>query len=115
MVCLNCRRDIANESNFCYLCGARQQPANYGYAAPGEVRRLHRSVRNSEIAGVCGGLAEYWDMDPTVIRVIAAVLIFLPPPVILAYLIAWIVIPKEPVPVYAPAPPQAQQSQTTTS
>jgi phage shock protein PspC (stress-responsive transcriptional regulator) len=114
MVCTNCRREIANESNFCYLCGARQQPAGYAYA-PGPVRRLHRSVRDSQIGGVCGGLAEYWDMDPTIVRVIAAVLIFLPPPVILAYIIAWIVIPKEDVYVYAQAPTQSQPSQTQSS
>jgi phage shock protein C len=114
MVCSNCRREIANESNFCYLCGARQQPANYGYAAQGPFRRLHRSVRDCKIGGVCGGLAEYWDMDPTVVRVIAAVLIFLPPPVILAYFIAWIVIPKEDVYVYAPVAAQSQPSQSPT-
>ncbi|MFZ0820821.1 MAG: PspC domain-containing protein [Candidatus Acidiferrales bacterium] len=114
MTCSNCRREIANESNFCYLCGARQQPANYAYSS-GPVRRLHRSVRDCKIGGVCGGLAEYWDMDPTVIRVIAAVLIFLPTPVILGYFIAWIVIPKEDVFVYAPAPGQSQPSQTQTS
>ena len=114
MVCSNCRREIANESNFCYLCGARQLPPAYTYAPP-PVRRLHRSVRDCKIGGVCGGLAEYWDMDPTVIRVITAVLVFLPTPVILAYFIAWIVIPKEDVFAYVPAPAQSSASQTPVS
>lgn len=60
-----------------------------------EPKRLFRSQRKM-IGGVCGGLAEYFDADPTLARVIAVVLFFLPIfPATLCYLIAWIIIPEK--------------------
>ncbi len=114
MICSNCRREIANESNFCYLCGQRQQSMNYS-SVPQPIKRLHRSVRDCKIAGVCGGLAEYWDMDPTIVRVVWAVLALFPPPMIIAYFVAWIVMPREELPVYSPAAAQSPAAQTPSS
>ena len=56
---------------------------------------LHRS-RNSVIAGVCGGIAEWLDWDPTVVRIAYVVLSIFSAafPGLLAYLILWIVMPK---------------------
>ena len=59
--------------------------------------RLTRSAADSKIAGVCGGLAEYFDVDATPIRVLWIVLSILPGAVIgglLAYLAAWLIVPK---------------------
>jgi phage shock protein PspC (stress-responsive transcriptional regulator) len=115
MVCSNCHREIANESNFCYLCGARQA-VSYAPASP--PRRLHRSVIDHKLGGVCGGLAEYWNVDPTMVRLVWALLVIFPLPLVPAfvgYIVAWIVIPKAEVPMYAPsaaqAPSGAQQAQ----
>jgi phage shock protein PspC (stress-responsive transcriptional regulator) len=60
------------------------------------MRRLYRSRHNRKIAGICGGLAEYFDLDPTLIRLIfVAALIFTGLlPMLLIYLIGWIVIPE---------------------
>jgi phage shock protein C len=63
------------------------------------MKRLNRSYLNKKIAGVCGGLGEYLGIDPTVVRLGAAILciatgIF---PGILAYVIAWIIVPEAPV------------------
>ena len=59
-----------------------------------EPKKLYRS-RHKMIGGVCGGLAEYLDIDPTVIRLIAVVLFFLPLlPAALCYLLAWAIIPE---------------------
>lgn len=59
-------------------------------------KKLYRS-RQRMIGGVCGGLAEFLDTDPTVIRLIAVVLFFLPLlPAVLCYLVAWAIIPKRP-------------------
>ena len=55
-------------------------------------KRLYRSETDKKIAGVCGGLAEYLNIDPTVIRLIWA-LVALSGAGILAYLIAALVIP----------------------
>jgi phage shock protein PspC (stress-responsive transcriptional regulator) len=59
-------------------------------------KRLYRSSKNKVLGGVCGGLAEYFNVDPIIIRIIWVVLIFLSRGTgILAYLIAWIIIPKK--------------------
>jgi len=47
------------------------------------------------LAGVCGGLAEYFNIDPTLMRVITIVLAFTPfVPVIIIYLLLWLLIPE---------------------
>lgn len=60
-------------------------------------KRLYRSVENSKLAGVCGGMGEYFNIDPTFIRIIAILLIFADGVGILAYIIAWIIMPKQPL------------------
>ncbi|MCL2402751.1 MAG: PspC domain-containing protein [Coriobacteriia bacterium] len=58
--------------------------------------RLMRSRKNRMIAGICGGIAEYFNVDPTLIRVAVVLLMLLPSgPIFIAYLIAWIVIPLD--------------------
>ncbi|MDR2890466.1 MAG: PspC domain-containing protein [Alistipes sp.] len=58
-------------------------------------RRLYRSFDNRVIGGVCGGLADYFEMDPSLVRIIAAILLFVPPfPALLAYFVMWIVVPQ---------------------
>jgi phage shock protein PspC (stress-responsive transcriptional regulator) len=65
---------------------------------PGQEKHLMRSRYNKKIAGVCAGVAEYLDVDPTLVRIIWLALALLPfPGAILAYIIAWIVMPKEPL------------------
>jgi len=58
-------------------------------------KRLYRSRTDRMIWGVCGGLAKYFNMDPTIIRVIAVLLIFANGLGILAYIIMAIVVPAE--------------------
>ena len=57
-----------------------------------EMRRLYRSRRNRIIAGVCGGIGEYLNIDPTIIRILA---IIIPGFGWIAYLIFALVIPSE--------------------
>ena len=52
-----------------------------------------RSGRDKKIAGVCAGVANYFDMDPTIVRVIWAVLAFGYGAGIVAYIILWIIAP----------------------
>jgi phage shock protein PspC (stress-responsive transcriptional regulator) len=70
-------------------------------------KHLVRSGTDRQIAGVCGGLAAYLGVDSTVIRVIWAVLSIVPGAVVLgviAYLLAWWIIPDGPVRLHAPIP-----------
>ena len=64
----------------------------------GEYKRLYRSSSERMIAGVCGGLAEYFNIDPTVIRLLSvAAAFFNPPGAVLAYLLVMIIVPETPV------------------
>ncbi|HEY5984103.1 MAG TPA: PspC domain-containing protein [Anaerolineales bacterium] len=58
-------------------------------------RQLQRSTSNRMIAGVCAGLGEYANMDPTIVRLMAVALFFLTGPgMIVAYIIMALVIPE---------------------
>lgn len=58
-------------------------------------KKLFRSSKNRIIAGVCGGIGEYLEIDPTVIRLIWLLLVFLSfGGAILAYIVAWIIVPE---------------------
>lgn len=57
-------------------------------------RKLKLSRYDRKIAGVCGGLAEYFDVDSTVVRLIFALLAVLGGCGILAYLVCWAIIPR---------------------
>ena len=60
-----------------------------------EPKKLFRSRHNRMLAGVCGGLADYFNIDPTLMRVITIVLAFTPfVPVIIIYLLLWLLIPE---------------------
>ena len=59
-------------------------------------KRLYRSRDERMLLGVCGGLAKHFDMDPTVVRLIAVLTLLLGPTGVLVYLILAIVVPLEP-------------------
>lgn len=60
-------------------------------------KRLYRSTTDRKIAGICAGIAEYFGIDPVIVRVIA-VLLLLPGglPGLLPYVVLWIVVPSRP-------------------
>lgn len=62
-----------------------------------EVKRLYRSRTDRMIGGVCGGLANYLNIDPTLIRLFFVLLFFGVGTGPLLYLIMWIVVPEEPI------------------
>jgi phage shock protein C len=98
MVCPTCQKEIADGSNFCYNCGAKLGAGEPGpapmYAAP--AKRLMRSSRDKKLGGVCAGLAEYFDLDPTIVRIVWLLAIFLGGTGLLLYLILWIALPLAP-------------------
>ena len=55
-------------------------------------RKLYKSRHDRKICGVCGGLAEYFGIDSTVVRLIAVVLLFTPIPTFIIYLIFVVVV-----------------------
>ncbi len=62
------------------------------------MKRIYLSRADRKIAGVCGGLAEYLEMDPTLVRLIAIFLLVFTGilPMVIVYLVAWAVIPNQP-------------------
>jgi phage shock protein PspC (stress-responsive transcriptional regulator) len=77
------------------------------------MKELKRSRTNRMIAGVCGGIGEYLDIDPNLIRLIWAVItVFTVGTGVLAYLLAWLIMPEE-APPAAPAGPAGTTVSTT--
>jgi phage shock protein C len=97
MICTNCGKDITENSNFCYYCGARQLPR----PSPLSGKRLMRSAVDRKLAGVCGGMAEYFEIDPTLVRLLWILITVLTGiiPCVLLYLAAWFIMPVAPPPM----------------
>jgi phage shock protein PspC (stress-responsive transcriptional regulator) len=74
-------------------------------------KKLYRSRKDKMIGGVAGGLAEYFEIDATLVRIIFVVTLFIGGGGFLAYLIMWIVVPEEPFVVVTP---DTSAGQTTT-
>jgi phage shock protein C len=70
------------------------RPAKGG--AMDSTRKLYRSKTDRKVAGVCGGLAQYFNIDATLIRVLFVVLAVLGGSGVVLYLALWIIVPKEP-------------------
>jgi phage shock protein C len=92
MICTNCGREIAESSNFCSICGGSQRQRT-------SHKQLMLSATDKKLAGVCGGIAAYLDVDPTIVRLIWVALSVVPGGLVggaIAYFLAWIIIPKAP-------------------
>jgi phage shock protein PspC (stress-responsive transcriptional regulator) len=107
MVCSSCQKQIADGSNFCCNCGA-QQPGAAANAVPCPPRkRLVRSTTDKKIAGVAAGLAYYFDLDPTIIRLVWLLAALFAGTGVLAYIILWIALPPGPTCVVTNSAPSA--------
>lgn len=60
-------------------------------------KRLWRSRTNRKIAGVCGGLGAYFNVDPIWVRIIFIIFLLLGGSALLVYLLMWVLVPLEPV------------------
>ncbi len=96
MYCNYCGKVIQDDANHCAYCGTRV----------GTVLSRKRLVRprNRKIAGVCAGLAEYFDLDVILVRVIWLVVTVFSAfvPGVIGYVVAWVVMPEDPAALPAP-------------
>lgn len=58
-------------------------------------KKLYKSTKDKMIAGVCGGIAEYFDVDSSIIRIVAAILILLWGSGLILYIICACILPKD--------------------
>ena len=72
-------------------------------------KRLYRSETNKVITGVCGGLGEYFEIDPVLVRVIAVILALAHQVTIVAYIFAWMFVPKRESLVETSAPVESTE------
>src|SRR5260370_6338602 len=94
MFCTQC--GVEREPQDCY-CSQGGKGTGVGSPWPARVppRGLTLSKRDKKIAGVCSGVAHYFDVDVTLVRVIWLILAFMPPGVgVVGYLLAWLIMPK---------------------
>ncbi|MGC9200279.1 MAG: PspC domain-containing protein [Acidobacteriaceae bacterium] len=105
MNCTACGKELGPRARFCSQCG--QAVAVRGFA-PTLAPRLFRHTEERMLGGVCAGIAQHFGWDVTLVRLalLAIVLCGFGAPVI-AYFVAWIVIPKQPLvwPCATPVPP----------
>lgn len=87
MFCPQCGREYPEKINFCCHCGA----AMFVPSMPR--KRLRRSRSDRKIAGVCGGFAEYLDLDATLVRLVWVMLAFFGGWGLIGYLVAWLILP----------------------
>lgn len=90
MFCNKCGSAIESGSSFCPKCGTPVVGA-----APQAEKKLVRPMGNNWIAGVCSGFARYFGIDVTLVRLVWLATVILAGTGLLAYVICWIVIPRE--------------------
>jgi len=111
MFCTTCGTELRDQDKFCSACGAPTPKATgwttSGFTSSGSryAAPLSRPMSEAKIAGVCAGFARHFGLDVTLVRVLFVVLAVWPVPLfgLVAYLVAWIVMPKDPLALPGPS------------
>ncbi|MFB3776105.1 MAG: PspC domain-containing protein [Bryobacteraceae bacterium] len=102
MYCTQCGFKLEDADLFCARCGKPTRP-DAPPRAEAPRRKLVRPMREKKIAGVCAGFADYFELDVTLMRILWLVAALFTGIGFIAYLIAWIAMPKD----YSQPPAQA--------
>ena len=105
MYCSNCGKNIDDSSVFCQFCGARvgQQQKSARFGIPLPPRPFARYSNDKKIAGVCGGVARYFDLDSSLVRAGWLLCSLLWGAGLIAYVVLWVAMPLDPA---GPPPPE---------
>ncbi len=99
MYCSNCGKSIDDSSVFCQFCGARtaqQKSSSFPFKIPSSKRPFARYSNDKKIAGVCGGVARYFDLDSSLVRAIWLLCSLLWGAGPIAYVVLWVAMPLDP-------------------
>jgi phage shock protein C len=90
MYCNSCGQSIADDAHFCSHCGNTVGNTR-------AEKRLIRSRSDRKIAGVCAGMGQYLDLDISLVRILWVLVTFAVGffPGLIAYIVAWIIVPEE--------------------
>jgi phage shock protein C len=98
MYCRSCGIELSNAFRYCPQCGTGTGEDGLTSQTGPARRLLRRSREDKKIAGVCAGIARYFGIDVTLVRVLMICFVLWPPGVgVIAYLVCWIVMPQEPL------------------
>jgi|SRR5579883_715046 len=107
MYCTKCGTQLEDKVKFCSECGS--PTVNNAYSPQPPYPKLSRPREDRKIAGVCAGFARYLGVDVTLVRLIAVVLALCPPTTgLIAYVVAWIIMPNDPLQLPAAPPVHAE-------
>src|SRR6516225_5048409 len=96
MYCTHCGRGLEDVARYCSVCGTARQRTEPVEDAHHERPRLSRPHDGAKIAGVCAGVARYFDLDVTLVRILWLLAAIFPPlPGVIAYFVCWIAMPKD--------------------
>jgi phage shock protein C len=115
MFCTRCGIEVEEKARFCPQCGTATPNAGPRAISGNASSRLSRPREESDIklAGVCAGVARYIGLDVTLVRILWLLLAVWPPFLgVIAYLVCWIVMPKDPLLLAAPSTKLDVQSAT---
>ena len=94
-ICVKCGRGVCTEEVvmidgklYCKECSDKLKE---------ESKRLYRSRKDRVLFGVCGGIAEYFNIDPTIVRLVWVIMTLIYGVGILLYIILTLIVPKEPL------------------
>jgi phage shock protein C len=114
MYCRSCGIEISDAFRYCSQCGTGtgQDSLRCETGKPG--RLFRRSRNEKQIAGVCAGIARYFGLDVTLVRVLMVCVSFWPPGVgLILYIVCWIVVPQDPLLLMPPRKDGAPEQQVT--
>jgi phage shock protein C len=99
MYCHRCGQELPSSARYCLQCGGQVGFTN----TPRGARHLQRPRAGRKIAGVCAGFAEYLNADVTIVRIIWSCTILIGLAGVIAYAVAWVLMPEEPVIAFQPS------------
>ena len=99
MYCAHCAKEFVEGDRYCSACGAVRETVRPAFSQRRDGMALSRPRDVKKIAGVCAGVARYFDLDVSLVRIVWIVLSVTPPvPGLIAYIACWIAMPKDPLP-----------------